>query len=152
MKFCPKLLPSKSGLNDLNSIYSTVDENTLQDQFLIEMQFFNDAMVDNEITQLNFSIKSKTNEEFPLKINTLGYTFIDQLEENPQKLKLLGKDNKLQFNGRSFMNIAVLISKTDIDEIKAKTGEGEVLLVKFNDHKEIIVNNGKKNIKIYRFL
>ena len=109
---------------------------------LIEIQLFNDAMVDLEIKEIKLALKSSHNQNLPIKIRGIIYSITNEDQETSANENIFG-DSTFSFLGRSYLNLTLMISQKDLNEIQEKYIVQDLLVIKLNDHKEILIKDGR---------
>lgn len=139
MKFSSNYLLLNQTSNNQSLTLSSQTENL--DSIIAKIQLFNDAMIDYEIHSLKIILKSTKNEVLPLKTNGIRYSMADDE-------KLIGlnqsfhENSSINFNGRSYLNLSIIFSKKEINEIMSKNSLQELIVLILNDYHEIKINNG----------
>lgn len=142
MSFNTQVISSKQTKNEQLLTLSTADGKEKTEFMSVEIQLFNEAMIDQEIKEIKLFLKSSHNQNLPLKIRGILYTVTNEDQETAANESLFG-DSTLNFLGRSYLNLSVLISQKDLKEIQESYSLQDLLVVKLNDHREILVKDGK---------
>lgn len=142
MSFNTQVISSKQTKNEQLLTLSTADGKEKTEFMSVEIQLFNEAMIDKEIKEIKLFLKSSHNQNLPLKIRGILYTVTNEDQETAANESLFG-DSILNFLGRSYLNLSVLISQKDLKEIQESYSLQDLLVVKLNDHREILVKDGK---------
>jgi len=144
MSFCTKVLNSRKTTNE--QLLSVSSEKEKNDLILIEIQLFNDAMVDLEIKEIKLALKSSHNQNLPIKIRGIIYSITNEDQETSANENIFG-DSTFSFLGRSYLNLTLMISQKDLNEIQEKYIVQDLLVIKLNDHKEILIKDGRFYLK-----
>ena len=146
MSFNTQVISSKQTNNQQLLTLTTTEAKEKTEFMVVEIQLFNEAMIDQEIKDIKLSLKSSHNQNLPLKIRGILYTVTNEDQETAANESLFG-DSTLNFLGRSYLNLSVLISQKDLKEIQENYSLQDLLVVKLNDHREILVKDGKFQYK-----
>lgn len=107
----------------------------------LEIELFNEALVDLELTRVELSLKSTLNQNLPLEIHGVAFALGDEDRPGSGSQTLAGQET-FRFLARSGLNLTLLVSRKQIGELQEKQPVQNVLVLKLNDQKELLVKDG----------